>query len=139
MSMFISRTETSRMKGDRHFLHLAFTRPKKNYTIISNIVMYMHSTVYTPNCRKRKYIVLENEILQTMWCIIQYLVHDMVHDMVHVSVPSVISMVYLNTCAINMQVLQSAFDRLHIEKHIDVQRLIRGKYMDNLEFMQVGY
>ena len=74
-----------------------------------------------------------------MWCIIQYLVHDMVHDMVHVSVPSVISMVYLNTCAINMQVLQSAFDRLHIEKHIDVQRLIRGKYMDNLEFMQVGY
>ncbi|CAN0236281.1 unnamed protein product [Ascophyllum nodosum] len=36
----------------------------------------------------------------------------------------------------NYKVLQSAFDRLHIEKHIDVQRLIRGKYMDNLEFMQ---
>ncbi|CAN0433758.1 unnamed protein product, partial [Ectocarpus sp. 13 AM-2016] len=34
------------------------------------------------------------------------------------------------------QVLQSAFDRLHIDKHIDVQRLTRGKYMDNLEFMQ---
>lgn len=36
----------------------------------------------------------------------------------------------------NYKVLQSAFDRLHIEKHIDVQRLTRGKYMDNLEFMQ---
>ncbi len=36
-----------------------------------------------------------------------------------------------------IQVLQSAFDRLHIDKHIDVQRLTRGKYMDNLEFMQV--
>ncbi|CAN0240329.1 unnamed protein product, partial [Ectocarpus fasciculatus] len=35
-----------------------------------------------------------------------------------------------------VQVLQSAFDRLHIDKHIDVQRLTRGKYMDNLEFMQ---
>eukprot|EP00904_Undaria_pinnatifida_P003097 jgi/Undpi1/12789/HiC_scaffold_7.g02456.m1 len=36
----------------------------------------------------------------------------------------------------NYKVLQSAFDRLHIDKHIDVQRLTRGKYMDNLEFMQ---
>lgn len=36
------------------------------------------------------------------------------------------------------QVLQSAFDRLHVDKYIDVQRLTRGKYMDNLEFMQAS-
>lgn len=42
-------------------------------------------------------------------------------------------------CFVFLQVLQSAFDRLHIDKHIDVQRLTRGKYMDNLEFMQVRY
>lgn len=44
-------------------------------------------------------------------------------------------MCVLGVCFV--KVLQSAFDRLHIDKHIDVQRLIRGKYMDNLEFMQV--
>ncbi|CAM9777208.1 unnamed protein product [Chrysoparadoxa australica] len=33
-------------------------------------------------------------------------------------------------------VLQTSFDRLKISKHIDVDKLIRGKYQDNLEFMQ---
>lgn len=36
----------------------------------------------------------------------------------------------------NYKVLQSAFTKLGIERHIDVDRLISGRYMDNLEFMQ---
>ena len=36
----------------------------------------------------------------------------------------------------NYKVLQTCFTKLHIDKFIDVDRLISGKYMDNLEFMQ---
>lgn len=36
----------------------------------------------------------------------------------------------------NYKVLQAAFDRNRIERHIDVDKLIRGKYQDNLEFLQ---
>lgn len=36
----------------------------------------------------------------------------------------------------NYKVLHAAFDRNAIEKHVDVDRLIRAKYQDNLEFLQ---
>mmetsp|Transcript_111822 Transcript_111822/g.198066 ORF Transcript_111822/g.198066 Transcript_111822/m.198066 type:complete len:340 (+) Transcript_111822:78-1097(+) len=36
----------------------------------------------------------------------------------------------------NYKILQAAFDRNSIEKHIDVDKLIRAKYQDNLEFLQ---
>lgn len=36
----------------------------------------------------------------------------------------------------NYKVLQATFDRVGIKKQIEVERLIRGKYQDNLEFMQ---
>jgi RP/EB family microtubule-associated protein len=36
----------------------------------------------------------------------------------------------------NYKVLQAAFDRNGTVKHIDVDKLIRGKYQDNLEFLQ---
>eukprot|EP00187_Rhodella_violacea_P006770 CAMPEP_0174901666 /NCGR_PEP_ID=MMETSP0167-20121228/35294_1 /TAXON_ID=38298 /ORGANISM="Rhodella maculata, Strain CCMP736" /LENGTH=140 /DNA_ID=CAMNT_0016143401 /DNA_START=46 /DNA_END=465 /DNA_ORIENTATION=+ len=36
----------------------------------------------------------------------------------------------------NYKVLQQAFDSIGIEKNIDVQKLIKAKYQDNLEFMQ---
>lgn len=36
----------------------------------------------------------------------------------------------------NYKILQTAFTRLGISKHIFVEKLIRGKYQDNLEFMQ---
>jgi len=36
----------------------------------------------------------------------------------------------------NYKVLQTCFTKLLIDKFIDVDRLISGKYMDNLEFMQ---
>mmetsp|Transcript_30863 Transcript_30863/g.96016 ORF Transcript_30863/g.96016 Transcript_30863/m.96016 type:complete len:326 (+) Transcript_30863:60-1037(+) len=36
----------------------------------------------------------------------------------------------------NYKVLQAAFDKNCIERHIDVDKLIRAKYQDNLEFLQ---
>lgn len=36
----------------------------------------------------------------------------------------------------NFKVLQAAFDRLDIARNIPVDQLIRGKYQDNLEFLQ---
>ncbi|RYG59871.1 hypothetical protein EON64_19790 [archaeon] len=36
----------------------------------------------------------------------------------------------------NYKILQTCFSKLNIEKHVDVDRLISGRYMDNLEFMQ---
>ena len=36
----------------------------------------------------------------------------------------------------NYKILQTAFTKLKIDRHIDVDRLKEGKYMDNLEFMQ---
>ena len=39
----------------------------------------------------------------------------------------------------NYKLLQSAFDRARVSKPVEVNRLIRGKYQDNLEFMQWIY
>ena len=36
----------------------------------------------------------------------------------------------------NYKILQDSFTRLKVDRHIDVDRLKEGKYMDNLEFMQ---
>lgn len=36
----------------------------------------------------------------------------------------------------NYKLLQTCFTKLHIDKYVDVDRLIKGKYQDNLEFMQ---
>ena len=36
----------------------------------------------------------------------------------------------------NYKILQTAFTKLGIERHVDVDRLVSGRYMDNLEFMQ---
>eukprot|EP00605_Chrysophyceae_sp_TOSAG23-4_P002783 GSChrysophyteH1.ASY1.ANO1.3067.1 assembled CDS len=36
----------------------------------------------------------------------------------------------------NYKILQDSFIRLKVDRHIDVDRLITGRYMDNLEFMQ---
>lgn len=36
----------------------------------------------------------------------------------------------------NYKVLQAGFDRQQIERNIDVDKLVRGKYQDNLEFLQ---
>merc|ERR1719230_1329098 len=36
----------------------------------------------------------------------------------------------------NFKLLQAAFDKNSIRRHIDVDKLIRAKYQDNLEFLQ---
>mmetsp|Transcript_32866 Transcript_32866/g.43253 ORF Transcript_32866/g.43253 Transcript_32866/m.43253 type:complete len:340 (-) Transcript_32866:226-1245(-) len=36
----------------------------------------------------------------------------------------------------NYKLLQRSFDKIGIDKHVDVQKLIRARYQDNLEFMQ---
>lgn len=36
----------------------------------------------------------------------------------------------------NYKILQSCFTKVGIDKFVDVDRLISGRYMDNLEFMQ---
>ena len=36
----------------------------------------------------------------------------------------------------NYKTLQKAFDDCHISKHIEVDRLVRAKFQDNLEFLQ---
>lgn len=36
----------------------------------------------------------------------------------------------------NYKLLQGAFTKHHVQRHIDVDKLIRAKYQDNLEFMQ---
>ncbi|CAK0829593.1 unnamed protein product, partial [Prorocentrum cordatum] len=36
----------------------------------------------------------------------------------------------------NYKVLQQAFDRCGIERHVEVDKLVRGKYQDNLEMLQ---
>eukprot|EP00299_Pterocystis_sp_00344_P013377 c6547_g1_i1.p2 GENE.c6547_g1_i1~~c6547_g1_i1.p2 ORF type:complete len:266 (+),score=64.41 c6547_g1_i1:59-856(+) len=36
----------------------------------------------------------------------------------------------------NFKILQKSFDRNGIKRHIDVDKLVKGKYQDNLEFLQ---
>lgn len=36
----------------------------------------------------------------------------------------------------NYKLLQSAFTKAGVQKHVEVERLIKGKYQDNLEFLQ---
>ena len=36
----------------------------------------------------------------------------------------------------NFKILQQSFERNQVQKHIDVEKLIKAKYQDNLEFLQ---
>ena len=36
----------------------------------------------------------------------------------------------------NFKVLQTVFDKMNVDKPVDVNKLIKGKYQDNLEFLQ---
>jgi len=36
----------------------------------------------------------------------------------------------------NFKILQTVFDKLGLDKHIDVPKLVKAKYQDNLEFLQ---
>ena len=36
----------------------------------------------------------------------------------------------------NYKLLQAAFDKNHVSRHVEVDKLIRAKYQDNLEFCQ---
>mmetsp|Transcript_168397 Transcript_168397/g.541017 ORF Transcript_168397/g.541017 Transcript_168397/m.541017 type:complete len:285 (+) Transcript_168397:107-961(+) len=39
-------------------------------------------------------------------------------------------------CIPNFKVLQQTFDKVGIQRHIEVDKLVRGKYQDNLEMLQ---
>ncbi|CRG99855.1 EB1 homolog, putative [Plasmodium relictum] len=39
-------------------------------------------------------------------------------------------------CIINYKLIQNVFNKLGIKKHMDIDKLIKGKYQDNLEFLQ---
>lgn len=39
----------------------------------------------------------------------------------------------------NWKVLQEAFKKLHIEKDVPIQRLVKGRFQDNFEFLQWFY
>ncbi len=36
----------------------------------------------------------------------------------------------------NLKILQSAFDKIGIKRYVEVERLAKAKYQDNLEFIQ---
>lgn len=61
-------------------------------------------------------------------------------DIMH---PGVVPMAKVNWSAkqsfefvANYKILQTCFAKVNIDKHVDVDRLIASRYMDNLEFMQ---
>lgn len=36
----------------------------------------------------------------------------------------------------NLKILQTSFDKIGIKKHVEVEKLAKAKYQDNLEFIQ---